>query len=62
MIGIMHTAYPDLSIRRLCNLTGTGRTWFYTHPLPADVASRDTALRERSKRSCWRSPAMATGA
>lgn len=46
MIAAMHDAYPELSIRHLCDLTGTGRTWFYTHPSPEDVAARDTALRD----------------
>ena len=46
MIDAMHTAYPELSIRRLCDLTGTGRTWYYTHPAPEVVAARDVALRD----------------
>lgn len=46
MIDAMHTAYPELSLRRLCELTGTGRTWLYTHPRQEDVAARDTALRD----------------
>lgn len=46
MIDAMHTAYPERSLRRLCELTGTGRTWLYTHPRQEDVASRDTALRD----------------
>lgn len=46
MINVMHTASPELSLRRLCELTGTGRTWYYTHPRAEDVAARDTALRD----------------
>ena len=45
MIRAAHAAYPDLSIRRLCDLFGVGRTWYYTHPSPAETASRDIALR-----------------
>lgn len=50
MITVMHEAYPDLSIRRLCALTGTGRTWYHTHPPPEVVAARDTALRDAIER------------
>ena len=50
MIAAMHEAYPDLSIRRLCALAGAGRTWYYTHPSPAAVAARDTALRDAIER------------
>lgn len=46
MIAVMHETAPDLSIRRLCALTGTGRTWYYTHPAPETVAARDIELRE----------------
>ena len=45
MIAAMHAAYPDLSLRRLCALTGTGRTWYYTHPADDEIAQRETALR-----------------
>lgn len=50
MITVMHEAHPDLSIRRLCALTGTGRTWYHTHPPPEVVAARDTALRDAIER------------
>jgi transposase InsO family protein len=50
MIAAMHAAYPDLSIRRLCALVGAGRTWYYTHPSPEEVAARDTALRDAIER------------
>jgi transposase InsO family protein len=46
MIDIMHDACPDLSLRRLCDLTGTGRTWYDTHPPSAALAARDTELRD----------------
>jgi putative transposase len=45
MIAAMHAAYPALSLRRLCALTGTGRTWYYTHPTDDTIAQRATALR-----------------
>lgn len=50
MIARMHEAHPALSIRRLCALTGTGRTWYHTHPTPEAVAGRDTALRDAIER------------
>lgn len=46
MIATLHGAYPDLSIRRLCQLTATGRTWYYTHPSLQERAARDVALRD----------------
>lgn len=46
MITVMHDAYPELSIRRLCAVVGAGRTWYYAHPSAAAVAARDTALRD----------------
>jgi transposase InsO family protein len=45
MIRAAHAAYPALSIRRLCDLFGVGRTWYHTHPSPDETASRDVALR-----------------
>jgi putative transposase len=46
MITAMHATAPERSIRRLCTLTGVGRTWCYTHPAPEMVAARDVALRD----------------
>lgn len=50
MIAVMHDAYPDLSIRRLCELVGIGRTWYYTRPSTEEVAAGDTALRDAIER------------
>ena len=50
MIAAMHDAYPDLSIRRLCALVGAGRTWWYTHPTPEEIAERDRSLRDAIER------------
>jgi putative transposase len=50
MIAAMRAAHPELSIRRLCELVGTGRTWYYTRPSPDEVAARDTALRDAIER------------
>ncbi len=50
MIAAMREEFPDLSVRRLCALVGAGRTWYYTHPSPDAVATRDTALRDAIER------------
>lgn len=50
MIATMHAAYPALSIRQLCRLTGTGRTWYYTYPTAEQQAARDVALRDAIER------------
>jgi transposase InsO family protein len=50
MIAAMREAAPGLSIRRLCQLAGVGRTWYYTHPSPEEVAGRDVALRDAIER------------
>ena len=50
MIAAAHTAYPGLSIRRLCAAVGAGRPWWYTRP-PADaIAERDAGLRDAIER------------
>lgn len=50
MIAAMRVAAPELSIRRLCDLVGAGRTWYDTRPAPEEVAHRDTALRDAIER------------
>jgi len=50
MIAAMRQAAPQLSVRRLCQLAGVGRTWYYTRPSPEEVAGRDVALRDAIER------------
>ena len=50
MIATMREAYPELSIRRLCELVGTSRSWYDARSAVADVAVRDTALRDAIER------------
>jgi transposase InsO family protein len=50
MIAAMRSAYPELSIRRLCDLVGVSRSWYYAHPSPDEIARRDTALRDAIER------------
>jgi len=42
----MRAVAPELSTRRLCQLAGVGRTWYYTRPGAEVGAARDLALRE----------------
>lgn len=46
MITEAHAEHPALSIRRLCQLTGTGRTWYYTGARSADRGARDAEVLE----------------
>lgn len=50
MIATMHEACSELSIRRLCELAGAGRTWYYARLSAAHAAARDTALPDAIKR------------
>ncbi len=45
MITTAHAAHPEIAIRRLCEVFGVGRTWYYTQPSPEARASRDVVLR-----------------
>jgi transposase InsO family protein len=48
MIAAMREAHPELALRRLCELVGTSRTWYYARP--SAEAARDTALRDAIER------------
>jgi len=50
MIAAMQTAHPELAVRRLCDLAGVSRSWWYAHPSPAETTARDTALRDAIER------------
>lgn len=50
MMTTVRETYPEISIRRLCDLLGVGRTWYYTHPSAEEIAARDTALRDAIER------------
>jgi len=50
MIAAMREAAPGLSTRRLCQLAGVGRTWYYTRPSAETVAAREVALRDAIER------------
>lgn len=44
MIAELHATHPELSIRRLCALTETGRTWYYRRPSVEQTRTRDAAV------------------
>lgn len=50
MISQAHIDHPTLSVRRLCQLFGVSRTWYYRHPTAEEVAARDVALRDAIER------------
>jgi putative transposase len=49
MIAVAHTAYPQLSLRRLCALFGLNRAWYYAAQAEADDTA-ETALRDAIER------------
>jgi putative transposase len=50
MITAILSAEPALSVRRLCQLLGVGRSWYYARPTEADTAAHDVALRDAIER------------
>jgi putative transposase len=46
MIAEIRHTYPELSVRRLCELLGINRAWFYDRPAQPTQAERDVALRD----------------
>jgi transposase InsO family protein len=49
MIVAAHAAYPQLSLRRLCELFGVNRAWYYVAQAEADDTA-ETALRDAIER------------
>jgi putative transposase len=50
MIAQAQADHPGLSTRRLCQVAGVGRSWYYAHPTAEQVATRDVALRDAIER------------
>ena len=50
MIAMLQQQFPTLSLRRLCQLLGVSRRWYYTHPTPETLAERDLDLRDAIER------------
>ena len=46
MIATMQAAYPELSIRGLCQLVGVNRAWYAVRPSAAQRSARDADLRD----------------
>ncbi len=50
MIARARQAHPQLSVRRLCDLLGVGRSWYYERPTTPPQAERDVSLRDAIER------------
>ena len=50
MITMLQQQFPTLSLRRLCQLLGVSRSWYYTHPTSEKLAERDLGLRDAIER------------
>ncbi len=50
MIAAALEAYPELSVRSLCELVGVDRSWYYQKPTPEELAQRDVQLRDAIER------------
>ncbi len=50
MIAILQEHFPTLSLRRLCQLLGVSRSWYYAHPTADALAERDLNLRDAVER------------
>lgn len=46
MIALLQEQFPTLSLRRLCQLVGVSRSWYYAHPATDALAERDLDLRD----------------
>jgi transposase InsO family protein len=49
MIGVMQEAVPEVSVRRLCQLAGVSRSWYYAR-LPQEPDEEAIALRDAIER------------
>lgn len=50
MIAVLQEQFPELSLRRLCQLLGVSRSWYYAHPATNTLAERDLELRDAIER------------
>jgi len=50
MMALLHEHFPTLSLRRLCQLLGVSRSWYYAHPTADALAERDLNLRDAVER------------
>lgn len=46
MIAVLQEQFPALLLRRLCQLLGVSRSWYYAHPTADELAKRDLDLRD----------------
>jgi putative transposase len=50
MIAVLQEEFPPLSLRRLCQLLGVSRSWYYARFTPETRAERDLDLRDAIER------------
>jgi len=50
MIAQVRQDHPNLSVRRLCELLGLSRSWYYDRPCAPTQAERDMRLRDAIER------------
>ena len=50
MIALLQEHFPTLSLRRLCQLLGVSRSWYYAHPTADVLVERDLNLRDAVER------------
>ena len=50
MIALLQEQCATLSVRRLCQLLGVSRSWYYAHPTADALAERDLNLRDAVER------------
>ena len=50
MIAVLQEQFPTLSLRRLCQLLGVSRSWYYAHPSADALVARDLDLRDAIER------------
>lgn len=50
MITLLQQQFPTLSLRRLCQVLGVSRSWYYAHSTPETRAERDLDLRDAIER------------
>lgn len=50
MIAVLQEQFPALSLRRLCQLVGVSRSWYYAHPTADALAERDLDVRDAIER------------
>ena len=56
MIQEYHQAYPDASVRQMCQRLGISRSWLYEKPVALEATEQDTSLRDAIEKLCLAFP------